>query len=160
MWAGCTYFILLWLRIMCSVKLCKLWQYLFNPHTSPCWWLNRSSPILVLLHGTRKILSLGDGFCLCRSGTAAAHVNAPNQIKSITILSYTIAFKILTVTYVQSDFMFKPSTVCPKSVFLGLLLYISELTAIISLYSINWLVFNIKELPTRCSIYLAVYISL
>lgn len=94
MWAGCTYFILLWLRITCSVKLCKLWQYLFLTVKSPCWWLHRSRHIEDLLNGTRKILKVGDGFCLCTSVTAEGHVNALKQIKSTTIGFYTIAFKI------------------------------------------------------------------
>jgi hypothetical protein len=88
-----------------------------------------------------------------------------SMIQSLTTshvwFSYKIQpFKALQLLYVPPGLTFTNSTFCPHSVFMCFV-WISEQTVIISLYSINWLVFITETECVYCVVqteYLYIYI--
>ena len=89
----------------------------------------------------------------------AAHTVAPNQFPSLTLRSPV-------VTICTTSLTFNNSTFCPHSVFMCFV-WISEQTAIISLYSIDWLVFITETECVYCAvrtgclyIYIYIYVNI
>jgi len=70
--------------------------------------------------------------------------------RSVAVVFFTrptsLTFKVSWLSYVPSGLTFNNSTFCPHSVFMCFV-WISEQTAIISLYNINWLV-SITEMES------------
>jgi hypothetical protein len=73
--------------------------------------------------------------------------DCPSYIKAV----FSVCYQRRRVTMCTASLTFSKSTFCPHSVFMCFV-WISEHTAIISLYSINWLVFITEAEWVHCTV--------
>jgi hypothetical protein len=124
-----------------------------------CWMKDTLTELRVTTGVGSRLAHPRDLFSICHNGSrnvGKLHSMGDNETSKFVTLSLIkseppLHSKAQRLLYVPPSLTFTNSTFCPHSVFMCFV-WISEQTAIISLYSINWLVFITETECVYCAV--------